>query len=71
MKALFVELPAFSRFSGEYLDDEGFRALQNDLMENPEAGEVIEGAGGLRKLRHADQGRGKGKRGGLRAIYFW
>jgi len=35
IKALFVELPAFSRFRGDYLDDEGFRALQNPLMENP------------------------------------
>lgn len=71
MKALFVELPAFSRFRGDYLDDEGFRVLQNGLMENPEAGDVIEGTGGLRKLRHADPRRGKGKRGGLRVIYFW
>lgn len=71
MKALFVELPAFSRFRGDYLDDEGFRALQNPLMENPAAGDVIEGTGGLRKLRHADPRRGKGKRGGLRVIYFW
>ena len=71
MKALFVELPAFSRFRGDYLDDEGLRTLQNALMENPEAGDVIEGTGGLRKLRHADPRRGKGKRGGLRVIYFW
>lgn len=71
MKALFVELPAFSRFRGDYLDDEGFRALQNPLMENPAAGDVIEGTGGLRKLRHTDPRRGKGKRGGLRVIYFW
>jgi len=71
MKALFVELPSFSRFRGDYLSDEGFRALQNALMENLEAGDVIEGTGGLRKLRHADARRGKGKRGGLRVIYFW
>jgi hypothetical protein len=71
MKALFVELPAFSRFRGEYLNDEGFRALQNVLMENPAAGDVIEGAGGLRKIRQADPRRGKGTRGGLRVIYFW
>ncbi|OHC70388.1 MAG: toxin [Rhodocyclales bacterium GWA2_65_20] len=71
MNALFVELPAFSRFRGGYLDEEGFRALQNSLMENPAAGDVIQGTGGLRKLRHADPRRGKGKRGGLRVIYFW
>jgi len=71
MKALFVELPAFARHRAGYMDDEGFRALQNDLMENPEKGEVIEGTGGLRKLRRPDPRRGKGKRGGLRLIYFW
>jgi hypothetical protein len=71
MKALFVELPAFIRFRTDYLNDEGLRALQDALMENPEAGDVIEGTGGLRKLRHADHRRGKGKRGGLRVIYFW
>lgn len=71
MKSLFVELPSFARYRADYLDDEGFRSLQNDLMKNPSAGEVIEGTGGLRKMRHADPRRGKGKRGGLRVIYFW
>jgi hypothetical protein len=40
-------------------------------MLNPEAGVLIPGAGGLRKLRFADERRGKGKRGGLRVIYYW
>ena len=71
MKALFVELPAFSRHRADYLDDEGFRAMQAELMANPEQGDVIEGTGGLRKLRQPDPKRGKGKRGGLRVIYFW
>ena len=71
MKAVLVELPAFSRLRADYLTDEGFRALQNDLMTNPEAGDMIEATGGLRKLRQADPRRGKGKRGGLRVIYFW
>lgn len=71
MKALFVELPAFSRFRSGYLTDEAFRNLQNELMQNPVAGDVIEGTGGLRKLRQGDPQRGKGKRGGLRVIYFW
>lgn len=71
MKALFVELPAFIRHRSDYLDDEGLRALQNALIENPEAGAVIEGTGGLRKVRQADPRRGKGKRGGLRVIYYW
>ena len=71
MKGLFVELPAFSRHRADYLDDEGFRALQSELAENPAKGDVIEGTGGLRKLRRPDRKRGKGKRGGLRVIYFW
>jgi hypothetical protein len=71
MKAVFVELPAFERHRAEYLDDEGFSALQGELMRSPAAGEVIEGTGGLRKMRFADKRRGKGKRGGLRVIYYW
>jgi hypothetical protein len=71
MKALFKELPAFSQFRADYLTDEGFRELQNALMENPLRGDVIEDTGGLRKVRFADPRRGKGKRGGLRVIYFW
>ena len=71
MKAIFVELPVFARYRPEYLDDEGFRDLQNSLMANPEAGDVIEGTGGLRKIRQPDPRRGKGKRGGLRVIYYW
>ena len=70
MKAIFVELPAFARFRAYYLDDEGFRGLQAMLMKNPDSGDVIEGTGGLRKLRYGDARRGKGKRGGLRVIYY-
>ena len=68
---MFVELPAFERYRSNYLDDPGFSRLQQYLMKNPEAGDVIEGTGGLRKLRFADARRGKGKRGGLRVIYYW
>ncbi len=71
MRALFIELPAFSRYRQNYLDDEAFRALQSSLLTNPETGDVIEGTGGLRKIRQGDLRRGKGKRGGLRIIYFW
>lgn len=71
VKAVFVELPAFARYRAHYLDDEGFRGLQPAIMRHPEAGDVIEGTGGLRKLRRSDPRRGKGKRGGLRVIYYW
>jgi hypothetical protein len=71
MKALFVELPAFARYRADYLDDEGLRGVQVALLKNHECGDVIEGTGGLRKLRYGDARRGKGKRGGLRIIYYW
>jgi len=53
------------------MDDEAYRLFQQELMTNPEMGDVIEGTGGLRKLRQPDPRRGKGKRGGLRVIYYW
>ncbi|MCX7175347.1 MAG: toxin [Proteobacteria bacterium] len=71
MKAIFVELPPFERFRQNYLDDEAFRGLQQMLLQNPETGDPIAGTGGLRKVRFADIRRGKGKRGGLRIIYYW
>jgi len=52
---VFIELPPFERYRAHYLD----------------AGDFIEGTGGLRKMRFADRRRGKGKRGGLRVIYYW
>ncbi|MEA2236194.1 MAG: hypothetical protein QOC81_918 [Thermoanaerobaculia bacterium] len=71
MKGIFVELPAFSRHRSDYLDDDAFLALQNLLMDRPNAGDLIPDSGGLRKLRFGDERRGKGKRGGLRLIYYW
>lgn len=71
MNALFKELPAFERVRSDYLDDDGFRSLQELLIKNPQAGVVIQGTGGLRKLRYSDPRRNKGKRGGLRIIYYW
>ena len=71
MKAVFVELPPFERYRASYLHDDAFLRLQQLLMLNPQAGALIQGAGGLRKLRFEDERRGKGKRGGLRVIYYW
>jgi len=71
MKAVFIELPAFERHRDDYLDDDSFAQLQIALMVNPVAGDLIEGTGGLRKVRFADPRRGKGKRGGLRVIYYY
>ena len=71
MRAVFIELPAFDRHRDDYLDDDGFVHLQIALMANPQAGDLIEGTGGLRKLRSGDARRGKGRRGGLRVIYYY
>ena len=71
MFASFIELPPFERHREKYLDDGAFRLLQLHLMENPVAGDTIAGTGGLRKLRWSDENRGKGKRGGIRIIYYW
>jgi hypothetical protein len=71
VKAVFVHLPAFERSRADYLDDDGLRDLENQFLRNPEAGDVIPDSGGLRKLRFADTRRGKGKRSGLRVIYYW
>jgi hypothetical protein len=71
MKAVFWELPSFKRLREGYLQDKEYEGLQANLMKDPEAGDVNKGTGGLRKLRYADAARGKGKRGGLRVIYYW
>lgn len=53
------------------MGDDGYRRLQKALLENPEKGDVMAGSGGFRKLRWQDPRRGKGKRGGLRVIYYY
>ncbi len=64
----FVETKLFTRLVEQYLTDEEYSALQRELIENPEVGSVIPGSGGVRKMRWGMAGRGK--RGGLRVIYF-
>lgn len=66
---IFVELTPFHEFRRAHWSDDELRALQNDLLERPDSGPLIPGAGGLRKLRWALKGRGK--RGGARVIYYW
>jgi hypothetical protein len=53
------------------LSDDEYAELQGALIVDPDAGDVIKGAAGLRKLRWSQQRRGKGKRGGVRVIYYW
>jgi hypothetical protein len=45
--------------------------MQTALILQPDLGDLIQNTGGIRKLRWKEAGRGKGKRGGVRAIYYW
>ena len=65
----FIESPVFTRSLRRHLDDEQYRALQLALALRPAQGALIPGGGGLRKLRWSAEGRGK--RGGVRTIYYW
>ena len=64
----FVEAPLFTRLVGGYLTDEEYAALQHALAKDPELGDIIPHSGGVRKVRW--RGSGRGKRGGVRVIYF-
>ena len=64
----FIETRLFTKLVLEYLTDEEYGALQEELARHPEAGAVIPGSGGVRKMRWAAPGRGK--RGGYRVIYY-
>jgi mRNA-degrading endonuclease RelE of RelBE toxin-antitoxin system len=69
VRLTFKETSIFTRQITGHLSDEELNGLQWALMANPEGGDLIRGSGGLRKLRWA--GSGRGKRGGLRVIYYW
>ena len=64
----FIETSGFTKAFAAIASDEELRALQNELIAQPEKGEVIEGTGGLRKVRMAFGSQGKS--GGARVIYF-
>ena len=66
---IFIETSIFTRQVLYLLTDEEYRELQKVLVNRPNAGSLIVGSGGLRKIRWAKQGRGK--RGGVRVIYYW
>ena len=65
---IFIETPIFTRRAKELLDDGAFMTIQKSLALNPSLGDVIEGTGGIRKLRVA--AKGHCKRGGARVIYY-
>ena len=66
---LFIETSEFTQHLPSYLDDDSHAALQAFLAAHPDAGDVIRGSGGIRKLRW--RAKGRGKRGGSRVIHYW
>jgi mRNA-degrading endonuclease RelE of RelBE toxin-antitoxin system len=66
---LFIETQIFTSEIQTFLSDEYYRDLQRDLAIRPDAGNIIKGIGGLRKIRF--NLKGMGKRGGIRVIYYW
>ena len=66
----FIETAVFSRHLPGLLSDEGYADLQSFLAGYPEAGRVIRGSHGLRKIRWPSSTKGQGKRGGVRVIYY-
>lgn len=67
---VFIESQLFTKLLPNYLSDEEYQQFQRALMTQPDLGEVIQGTGGIRKIRWSSQSKGKGKRGGIRIIYY-
>ncbi len=66
---VIIETSVFTRLIRELIDDDNYQELQISLVQNPDIGDLIPGSGGLRKVRWKTTG--KGKRGGIRIIYYW
>lgn len=69
MNLMFIETHTFKQERETWLDDDEFQQLQEYLLANPEAGDIMVGTGGCRKLRWRRQGTGKS--GGYRVIYLY
>lgn len=65
----FIEATAFTKHVYKYLSNDEYSGLQNFLLQHPEAGKIVRGSGGVRKIRWAIAG--KGKSGGVRVIYYF
>jgi hypothetical protein len=66
---IFIETSLFTKLISEILVEEEYFGLQKYLLKQPDAGKIIQGSGGVRKLRWMKDS--KGKRGGVRIIYYW
>ena len=67
----FVETPVFTEEIVQLLSDSEYFELQAALLLQPDLGELIRGTGGLRKMRWGLPSHARGKRGGIRVIYYW
>ena len=66
---IFIETSLFTKLIVELLNEDEYTNLQKFLLRKPDAGKIITGSGGVRKLRWSKGS--KGKRGGVRIIYYW
>ncbi len=66
---VIIETSVFTKKITALLSDDEYRLFQNALVESPGSGDIIQGSGGIRKIRWKSNGRGK--RGGTRIIYYW
>ena len=69
-KIEFIETPIFAHLITNLMDDDNYSRLQRELIVNPEKGVLVIGGGGIRKIRWS-LGRGRGKRSGVRIIYYY
>ena len=69
MLVTVAELPEYQKMAGRLLAEDDRRGIVDHLAAHPKAGDLIEGTGGVRKLRWARGGRGKS--GGVRVIYYF
>lgn len=66
---IIIETPIFTKLIKELMSDDEYKGLQEALVNRPDLGDLIQGSGGLRKVRWKLAGQGKS--GGVRAIYYW
>jgi len=66
---VIIETPIFTKLINSLMTDEDYHEFQIMLIDQPDAGKIIPGSGGIRKIRWS--GSGRGKRGGSRLIYYW
>ena len=66
---IFIEARVFTKLLPRYLSDDDYHGLQSYLINKPDGGVLVRGAGGVRKVRWSAEGRGKS--GGIHILYYW